>query len=128
ADLPAHDLHAGDRRLARIAVSLEHRTGARVGVFDAAGRKLVATSQEEPFPPIDATGAERPRGSLLRTGGTTADEARVAMPVRAGNQRFVVALVKPLDDVAAAAADVRRAFTTAALVGLAVAFLFGIAL
>ena len=53
-----------------------------------------------------------------------ADVARVAVPTRTADEN-IVALRKPLDDVRAAARDVRLAFTDAALVGLGVALLLG---
>jgi signal transduction histidine kinase len=60
----------------------------------------------------------------------TGDEVRLAVPLGKGRDgfRYILAVRKPLDDVARTVRGVRTAFLTAALVGLAAAVLFGLAL
>lgn len=126
-ELPESVLAKGDKRLAALAARLQRRTGARVAIFDASERKLVDTAPATPFGPLPETGVDEdvPR-SRLAVSSNAADEARVAVPTRVGGgERVVVALRKPLDDVSAAARDVRTAFTEAALAGLGIALLLG---
>jgi len=61
-------------------------------------------------------------------GGT--QYARVALPITIGRQkqRYVLAIRRPIDEVADAVAVVRRAFITAALAGLALTLILGIPL
>ena len=56
--------------------------------------------------------------------------ARVALPITIGRrkQRYVLAIRRPIDEVADAVAVVRRAFITAALAGLALTLILGIPL
>jgi signal transduction histidine kinase len=125
-ELPEAALVRGDKRLVALAARLQRRTGARVAIFDANEHKLVDTAPATPFGPVPQTGVDEdvPR-SHLAVGSNAADVARVAVPTRAGGERIVVALRKPLDDVSAAAHDVRAAFTDAALAGLGIALLVG---
>jgi signal transduction histidine kinase len=97
-----------------------------VAIFDAFDRKLVDTAPATPFGPVPETRVDedRPQGGVA-VGTQVADVARVAVPTRAGTTRILVALRKPLDDVSAAAYDVRTAFIDAALAGLVIALLLG---
>ena len=56
------------------------------------------------------------------------DYARAAIPFTVGGYRFVLAVRKPIDEIAGAVRAVRRAFITAALAGLLLTLILGIPL
>jgi signal transduction histidine kinase len=56
------------------------------------------------------------------------DYARAAIPFTAGGVRFVLAVRKPIDEIAGAVRTVRNAFITAALAGLLLTLILGIPL
>jgi len=116
-ELSGRDVRPGDHRLAALAERLEGRAEARVAVFDSRGRTLADTRPAAPFGPVPHS----ERVAARRQG----EDGVVAMPVRIGEERVVVALRKPPDDARAAARDVRVAFTDAALAGLGTALLLG---
>jgi signal transduction histidine kinase len=125
-ELTDEQIHPHSREVLALAATLERRTGARVAVYLQSGRKLADTRPATPFGPIPGTGEdERPHGGVA-VSGQAADEAQVAVPVTVGGKHLVIALRKPLDNVHAAASDVRRAFTDAALAGLGIALLLGV--
>ena len=124
-DLSLEDTRPSSPAISRLARAHERRTGARVAVLDDSGRRIVDTRPELPFGPVPSTADEdHPTGRVVAA-QSAADEARVAIPLRIENRRFVLVLRKPLDDVKAAANDVTRAFTAAALAGLGIAALVG---
>jgi signal transduction histidine kinase len=124
-DLTDEEVRPHDGRLQSLAETLQRRTGARVAVYDG-GRALADTAPSVPFGPLPRTDEdERPHGGVA-VSSQAADVARVAVPVTVGGQHLVIALRKPLDNVSAAARDVRTAFTDAALAGLGIALLLGI--
>jgi signal transduction histidine kinase len=124
-DLTLDEAHPASPEMTRLARALERRTGARVAVFDGSGRRVVDTRPELPFGPVPSTADEdHPTGRVVAA-QSAADEARVAIPLKIEEQRFVLVLRKPLDDVKSAANDVTRAFTAAALAGLGIAALVG---
>ena len=129
------DLRPHSRDVRELARALERRTGARVIVFDARGRKLIDT---DPLASPDG-----PRGGrfddvrkALATGkrvdGTRnlpeAGQAYVSEPVKVDGQTVVVAARRSLEDARSAVDVVRRAFLVAALAGLVAALVLGIAL
>jgi signal transduction histidine kinase len=118
--------HQGDllphlrRRVHRVATE----TGARVALLNPQGQVLVNTDPDAPdgfrdFPA--ALGAGRPVRRVV--GGDSKPEARVAVRVPIEGTDYVLALRKPLTEPRSAAAQVQRAFGTAALVALAVALI-----
>jgi len=128
--LPASDL-------ARVAHSLERRTGARVVVFDARlvpvvdtlppgspGRSVLANQLLDRFP--QARVALAKRRAVAKSRGGSPGEAEVGVPLHIAQHRYVVALHKRLDDVTVAVAVVKRAFASAAAAGLVVALLLGL--
>jgi signal transduction histidine kinase len=127
-DLDQRQLRAGSPQLHQLARDLERRTGARVLVFNGSGALLTDTQPHKPerFEDVpQALTRNRPvSGIHFRSSG--ADEARVAVPLTLNGAPYVLVLRKPLDDATAAAHSVRRAFTLASLVGLAVALVLGI--
>jgi signal transduction histidine kinase len=130
-DLTTRQLRPGSPQLHRLARALERRTGARVLVFNRAGALLTDTQphkQPGRFEDVpQALNRNRPvSGVHLRSSG--ADEAHVALPMTLDGKPYALVLRKPLDDATAAANSVRRAFTVASLVGLAVALVLGIGL
>jgi signal transduction histidine kinase len=125
-ELPVSSLHPENPSLRVLAARLQRRTGARVAIFTPSGLKLADTAPAIPFGPIPETPEEdQPHGRVVVT-SQAADVARVAVLTKTADSRIVVALRKPLDDVQAAARDVRIAFTDAALVGLGVALILGV--
>ena len=124
-DLRPKDMRPGGERLTKLTFALERRAGARVAVFDQAGRTVADTRRNLPFGPVpDALGDNQPKGHVDTNGGS-ADEARVAIPIHVERVPYVLALAKPLDNVKAAVKVVKRAFITAAVVGLAIAVVLG---
>jgi signal transduction histidine kinase len=124
-DIPSRQLQGRDPQLTRMLFALERRAGARVALFDASGRKVADTRHDLPFGPVpDALGDNQPKGHVDTNGGS-ADEARIAIPVRIHHVPYVVALAKPLDDVHAAVRVVKHAFFVAAAAGLGIALLLG---
>ena len=102
------------------AFGLGSRTDARIQVFDLVPRELFPGETRRPVP--------REVYRVLATRRTvrtvTTDEVRVAVTLN-GRRRGVLVATKPLTDVAATVDQVRDAFLTAALIGLAVALLLG---
>jgi signal transduction histidine kinase len=122
--------------LSNPAASLRARTNARVIVTDA-------VPGEQPLADTDFAGSPIPEREIVRALATGAGEnLRVGdqvivtrpfdVPAAKGDtppdSSFVLVTQKPLTDVATAFDQVRKAFLAAAAVGLAVAFLLGIAL
>jgi signal transduction histidine kinase len=130
-DLSLRRVKPGSRTLLHMTRALEHRSGARVTMFDGAGRVYADTGRGRVgrAPTLAATRvglAGRPTAKLV-TVARAPDEARVVIPLEIEGLPFALELRKPLDNVTAAASDVKRAFTTAALAGLGIALLVGLA-
>jgi signal transduction histidine kinase len=123
-DLEGADLRPGAARLQRLIRRLARQTGARIALLDAPGRAIVDTDPDEhdafkDFAPALAT--SRAVRRVVPSGA--AGEARVAVRVPIAGSYYVLALRKPLNEQRAAVVSVRRAFLTAAIAALAVAFL-----
>jgi signal transduction histidine kinase len=123
-DLEPGDVRPDSRRLQRLIRRIARQTGARIALLDATGRAIVDTDPDEhdafkDFAPSLATGRAVRR--VVPSGA--AGEARVAVRVLISERYYVLALRKPLNEQRAAVLSVRRAFLTAALAALAVAFL-----
>jgi signal transduction histidine kinase len=119
------DARPGSRRLRRIAEALERRAGARAIVVDRTGRVL-ADSSPGPTASEAALSALR-SGRTVRRISSSPDGpvAEVATPVTIAGVRSALMLRQPVQAVQSAAGVVRRAFTVAAMIGLAVALLVG---
>jgi signal transduction histidine kinase len=115
-----------------IAYALYRRTGSRVILTDA-------TPTLEPYPYDTGAGPDDPRDiyRVLATNATETTtssdgETRVTtlLPVDPKTNRddWVLAVRNPSDDVASTVAEVRSAFLRAAVIGLVVALLLGLAL
>ena len=119
------DARPGSPALRAIAEALERRTGARAAVVDRAGRVLADSSSGPPA--FVAAGRALRSGAAVRHVISTPDGsvAEVATPVAVAPDRVALVLRQPLEAVQSAAAVVRRAFTVAALIGLAVALMVG---
>ena len=123
-DLEGRDARPGSRPLQRVVGRLARETGARIALLDEQKRVLIDTDPDERdrFEDFSAAVAtDRPIRRITERG--TAGEARVALRVRAGDRRYVLALRKPLDEQRSAVGEVRRAFLTAAIAALAAAVL-----
>jgi signal transduction histidine kinase len=89
----------------------------------------VAPADPDPDDVASARRALRERRTFTALlGEGAAAEARVAKPLDGDGQRLAIAVSRQLDTVRSAATEVKRAMVTAALVGLGVALLVGIAL
>jgi signal transduction histidine kinase len=115
------------------ALNLRQRTGARVLVDDG----VPPTDPTRPPTVYDTdVAASVPVGQILRTLITQQDQRTVANGfvtvsvylAVSEDEPFVLVTQKPLTDVAAAVAQVRRAFIAAAGIGLVFALLLGVAL
>jgi signal transduction histidine kinase len=135
SDLPSPEVATA---LARHELQLQHRIGAIVNVLgypEANGlgaRILPARTEatgvaEDSF--SDAARAFTTHRAVYSFGlinGT--DYARAAIPFTSDGVRYVLAVRKPIDEIAGAVEVVRRAFITAALAGLALTLILGIPL
>jgi signal transduction histidine kinase len=122
------DLRPADPGLLAIARALHRRARARVLIVGPTGKMLAAI---EPLPGESLQDVRRAlltgRVQQRAEGAQERGEARVAVPVRAGGERIVVAVRRPLQDVGLAYRTVRRALLPAAGVGLAMALLLSMA-
>ena len=111
----ARDLVPGSPRLAATAGALHRRTDLDVAIFDARGRRLVATDRDarDRYPEV--------RQALDR-------DAVVSRFGRGDGARFAVSLRKSLSDVNGAQDVVQRSLLAAAFVALGAAVAAGIAL
>ncbi|MFL5826528.1 MAG: sensor histidine kinase [Thermoleophilaceae bacterium] len=128
-DLEPKQLARGSPRLARLSRALARRTGGRVAVFDSQGRALTNT---DPAPDrFEDVGQAAVRGKTVKSVATSpsdSDVARVAMPLRVRDHRYVIVLRKTLDDAPLAVRVVKHAFLVASLAGLVTAVLLGLAI
>ncbi len=115
-----------------LALALYRRTGSRVILTDA-------TPARDPYPYDTGAGPDNSRDiyRVLATNGTVTStsatgETRVAtlLTLNDSNTRndWVLAVRNPSDDVASTVAEVRSAFIRAAIIGLVVALLLGLAI
>jgi signal transduction histidine kinase len=125
-DLPDRAVTPHGSELLRLARGLERRSGARVAVLDAGGHVLVDTRPGLPLVQVRAAVPDADAAGRLVAVRNGPEEARVTVPLEIDRRTYVLALSKPLDNVSAAATDVKRAFTTAALAGLGTALLVGL--
>jgi signal transduction histidine kinase len=134
-DFTSDELTPHSRTLTRFANDLERRTGARVLVFDGSGRMLVDTDPDAPakgpeggsFADVQQV-IKTGRGSEVASGAGSGGSARIAQPVTVNGDRYVLALRGSLVRTHGAVLVVRRAFLTAAIVGLTIALALGAAL
>jgi signal transduction histidine kinase len=127
-DLETSQVTPQSHRLGRLAQALERRTGARVVIFDGSGTRVLDT---QPHAPGRFDEASRALGTHRTVSSVSSDDSRenqahLALPMSIDRTTYALVLSKPLDDADVAAAAVRRAFTIASIVGLAVALLLGI--
>jgi signal transduction histidine kinase len=128
ADLTPAELVPGAAAARSAVKSIAQRADGEAVLVDEHGR-VVAPADPDPDDVASARRALRERRTftaLLGEGPT--GEARVARPLSADEHTLAIAVSKQLNTVATAASVVRRAMVTAALVGLGVALLVGIAL
>jgi signal transduction histidine kinase len=130
--LPARDLRPRSRRLGRIVLGLQRRTGGRVALYAASGALLKDTDPARGEPPgeeaLDRVPApETARGSAMHE-AVRGGEAIVVSDVVTHAGPVTLVLSKPLNDSRAAVAVMRRALPLAATAGLTIALLLGIVL
>src|SRR5690242_209104 len=119
----------GNRRLLRVARLLARHNGAEVSVLAPDGTVLASTDPDNPDAFTTTAAAKRsnePQQAVVGTGSRA--EAEVAFPLTIHERRAIVAARKPVSNAKEASGVVRRAFTLAALAGLAGALLVGLLL
>jgi signal transduction histidine kinase len=129
APLSMDSLRDGDPAVVALVRKLRRRTGAQVVVLGPHGDVLAASDVDPGDPLTDGRRALR-SGHLVRgiEGVENEQEAVVAAPLTLDRRRVVLILRRPLAEVDSAVQVVSHAFTTAALAGLAVAFVLGLVL
>jgi signal transduction histidine kinase len=128
ADLTLSELAPGAAAARSAVKSIAKRADGEAVLVDERGR-VVAPADPDPDDVASALRALRERRTITDVlKEEPAGEVRVARPVRADEHTLAIAVSRQLDTVRSAAGVVRRAMVTAALVGLAVALLVGIAL
>src|SRR3954451_2281343 len=130
--LPAHDLRRRSPRLGRIVLALQRRTGGRVALYTASGALLKDTDPARGEPPGEEAldrvpAAEATPGSAMRE-AVRGGEAIVVSDVGTHAGPVTLVLSKPLNDSRAAVAVMRGGLPLAAMAGLTIALLLGIAL
>ena len=124
------------KRLTRVQQNAANRMGAIVtllGYSDPSGKGYLllpnkdADASHDAFDDVERGFRTGHAVSSFRSIGGT-EYARVAEPVTIKGRRYVLAIRRPIDEVADAVAVVRKAFITAALAGLALTLILGIPL
>jgi signal transduction histidine kinase len=116
--------------------ALGDRIGATVTLYgypsaSGAAQPVLGTSEEvfESGSPTDVAMAFRTHRAVDSLGALDGTEvARIALPLRIGAQWYVLAVRRPITEVASAVHVVRNAFITAALAGLALTLVLAIPL
>jgi signal transduction histidine kinase len=122
------DLTPGSAAARKAVRGIARRADGEAVLVDERGAVL-APQDAEPEDVASARAALRAHTTLRGVfGGGSNARARVALPVRVDDRTLAITVSRPLDTVRSASAVVRRAMVTAALLGLGVALLIGIAL
>src|SRR6476619_5865618 len=125
--LRAQDVEPGNARLLRVARLVARHNGAEIAVLRPNGRTvLVRTDPDSAAEFATAPGTaltNKGHRKVVNEGGRP--EAEVTFPLRIHEKRVIVAARKPISSVHEANGVVRRAFTVAAIAGLAGALLVG---
>jgi signal transduction histidine kinase len=105
-----------------------------LGYFQPSGPGYVVAPQSEsnvpnPDPAPDVAAAYRSGRPVYSVGSIDgADYARAALPIQIAGSRYVLAVLKPIDDIKSAVNVVSTAFITAALAGLGLTLILAIPL
>ncbi|MEA2178370.1 MAG: two-component system, OmpR family, sensor histidine kinase MprB [Solirubrobacteraceae bacterium] len=121
-----------DAKVQALAYALYRRTGSRVILTDS-------TPSLDPYPYDSGAGPDNPRDiyRVLATNQTFTSTSRegdtrvttlLTLDPRSSRDDWVLAVRNPSDDVASTVSEVRSAFVRAAVIGLVVALLLGLAL
>jgi len=125
--LRAEDVAPGNARLLRTARLVARHNGAELAVLRPDGRRvLVRTdpdSSAEFTTAAQTARTNKGRHQVVGEGGRP--QAEVTFPLKIHERRVIVAARKPISSVHEATGVVRRAFTVAAIAGLAGALLVG---
>jgi signal transduction histidine kinase len=125
-DLGPGAVRPGSPELAVIVDVLERRAGARGVVVDGGGHVLTGAAAD-PGAVTAARLALRRNDTVSRVvASRDGPVANVAAPILLAGRPGALVLDRPLETARSAAAVVRRAFTVAALIGLAVAVIVGL--
>jgi signal transduction histidine kinase len=125
--LHAQDVAPGNARLLRVARLVARHNGAEIAVLRPNGRTvLVRTDPDSSAEFATAPGTARTnKGHRKVVSESGRPEAEVTFPLRIHEKRVIIAARKPISSVHEANGVVRRAFTVAAIAGLAGALLVG---
>ncbi len=127
--LPEDDVVKGNPRLLRVARLLARHNGAEVSVLAPDGTVLVSTDPDNADVFTTAPKATQSGDTQRKVvGAGKRAEAEVTFPLTIHERRVIVAARKPVGTAVEASGVVRRAFTLAALAGLAGALLVGLLL
>jgi signal transduction histidine kinase len=128
ADLSSADLTAGSAKVRRAVRLIGRRADAEVVLVDEHGTVLAPDDADHD----DVAAARRAQRDRATSSGVLGDgaaaEARIARSLSVHGRTLAIAMSRSLDAVRSATAVVRRAMVTAALLGLGVALLIGVAL
>src|SRR6478609_159266 len=124
--LPSDDVARDNPRLLRVARLLARHNGAELSVLRPDGTVLVKTDPDSPqiFVTAAQTAATN-KGHTATVQEAGRPEAEITFPLVIHGERVIVAARKPTGTVQEATGVVRRAFTVAAIAGLAGALLVG---
>jgi signal transduction histidine kinase len=129
ARLPASAVRPHSKPLNRAVLAMRKRTGGDVAVFDEQGRLLATTDADSPPYAAAARAAMRaPRAVRQVITGPDGREALVAIRTEAGERRLGFTVRKSLEDVDAAVSGVQATFVLAAIAGLFLATVLGVAM
>jgi signal transduction histidine kinase len=125
--IPAGDVAPGNPRLLRVARLLARHNGAELAVLRPNGRTVLVRTDPDSkvvFTTAQATArTNKGRRTVVTEAGRP--QAEVTFPLKIHEKRVIVAARKPISSVHEANGVVRRAFTVAAIAGLAGALLVG---
>jgi signal transduction histidine kinase len=128
AQLGSDEPIAGSAATRRAVSALARRADGEVVLVDGQGQ-VMAPEDPDADDVAAARRALRAHGASRGVvGGGANAEARVTRSLRVDGRTLAISVSRPLDTVRAATAVVRQAMVTAALLGLGVALLIGIAL
>jgi signal transduction histidine kinase len=128
SEIAARDLVPGSVGARRAVRLIARRADGEAVLVDEQGRVLAPADPARDDLTAARLAVRTGRSSSAVVGSGSNAEARVAQPLHARGHTLGIALSRRLDSVQTASAQVRRAMVTAALVGLVVALLTGIAL
>ena len=125
--VPAQDVAPGNAHLLRVARLVARHNGAEVAVLRPNGHTVLVRTDPDSSPEFATAPAtartNKGRRKVVSEAGRP--QAEVTFPLKIHERRVIIAARKPISSVHEANGVVRRAFTVAAIAGLAGALLVG---